>query len=332
MLSSHNKTRRAATAFASLAAITAFALTGCTTPESDTSGDSVDKRYEISVVLAPLAYETAYQAEEQGYFDELGLDVTLIPGGDPAANLAQLVSGEVDIAMVAASTAITAATNGMPIKVILNNESIDPTASTSGLVAQKGSDITSMADMAGKTVAVLGLSTGAEIQLFEAAEDAGVAFDDVELVVTPLPGMIEALAQGHVDTALIFPPFYSIAQAQGFPVVAEPTKEYGGGTPNTMWVTTEAKLSSDADMIDRFREAMTKAYDFYNDNFEDARRITGEQSELSPEMLADRVYVKREPQVNVERLQNLLELMERFGQVEDAPSAKDLLDSETPTK
>ncbi|WP_403022258.1 ABC transporter substrate-binding protein [Salinibacterium sp. GXW1014] len=330
MRSSRNHTRRKLITLVSLTAVASLALSGCTAAAD--GNEAADGPTKISVVLASIAFENAYQAKEQGFFEDEGLDVTLVPGGDPAANLAQLVSGEVDFAMVGGSTAVTAVTNGLPVKVVLNNESIDPEAGTSGLVSAPGSPITSMEDMKGKSVAVLGLATGAELQLYEAAEDAGVAFDAMQLVVTPLPGMLEAVGAGHVDTALIFPPFYDIAKAQGFTVIGEPTREYGGGMPNTVWVATENTVETRSDVVDRFRSAMSKAADFYNENYEDARRITGEQTEIPAELLENRVYVERDPAVYVERYQYLIDTMVRFGQVENSLSVEDVLAEGTPTR
>ncbi len=330
MRSSYTQSGRRLVSLAALTAVAGLALSGCSTAAS--TDEASDGPIEISVVLAAVAFENAYQAQEQGFFEDAGLDVTLIPGNDPAANLAQLVSGEVDFAVVGGSTAVTAATQGMPVKVVLNNEAIDGEASTSGLISAPGSPIKSMEDMEGKSVAVLGLATGAEIQLYEAAEEVDVPFDSMKLVVTPISGMLEAVGAGHVDTALIFPPFYEIAKAQGFTVVAEPTREFGGGVPNTVWVATESTINDRPDVVDRFRTAMSKAADFYNDNFEDARRITGEYTEIPPEMLVNRVYVERTPDVNVDRYQHLIDMMVRFGQVTDPPAAEDILAKGTETR
>lgn len=318
--------RRRLVGIASASAV-AMLLTACS-PASP--GD--DEPLPISVVLAPIHFETAYIAEEQGFFDEEGLDVTLVPGGDPAANLAQLTSGQAQFATSAGASVITATAAGVDLEIILGNEGISPTEVTSGLVSRPGSGIESMADMDGRTVAVLGLSTGAEIQLFLAAEDAGVDWRSIDLVVTPLPAMVEAVENGHVDTALVFPPFFDAAIGAGLTVVGTPTTDYGANSPATAWVATGAYIEENPEVVERFRSAMTKAIDHYNDNHEDARRILGENSELPPAALAARVFVERHAEIHLEALQTLIDAMVQFEQVSEPLDAEELLATGTPTR
>lgn len=256
-------------AAAALTTATALIATGCAGAD-DTAAAGSDGAGEgktaITVVHAAINYEPLYLAEQEGFFDEVGLDVTIAPGGTAQDNLGQLAGGSADISVISWDAAVTATAEGLPIKVISNNAVISTEFDTSGVVVREDSGITSMADLAGKTIAFNSIGSGGNVPVLQALEDAGVDPDEVTQVALPYASMVSALEQSQVDAIFPSDSFYAHAlENDAFTVIANPSREYRGGLGITLWAATEPWLAANAATAEKFNEAMAMAVEFYSD-------------------------------------------------------------------
>ena len=252
------------------ALIAALAFTGCAGGGSATDGangaDGEGDTAQLTVLHAPINYEVVYLAEEQGFFDEVGLDVTITPGGTAQDNLGQLAGGSADLSIISWDTAVTATAEGLPIKVISNNAIISNEIDTSGVVVRDDSGITTMADLEGKTIAFNSIGSGGNVPVLQALKDAGVDPDTVEQVALPYASMQAALENSQVDAIFPSDSFYAQTIAvEEFEVISNPSREYRGGLGITLWAATEQWLAENEETAEKFNEAMQKAVDFYND-------------------------------------------------------------------
>jgi NitT/TauT family transport system substrate-binding protein len=156
---------------AAIVAITA-ALVVAATPAAAQDGELT----KVTLVLPwVIQGESAghFVAVDEGYYEEVGLDVEIIPGGPDVDSRRLLASGSADFAVSSTPGIILARNAGIPLVGIWTQNQ----ESGSGLVCKTETGIDSWDDLAGKKV---GLWVGlGEPELYYAVESAGVSKDDV---------------------------------------------------------------------------------------------------------------------------------------------------------
>lgn len=148
------------------------------TAEADTAASGEWSADTISLDFAtynPLSLVV----KDQGLLEEiLGDDVTVEWVQSAGSNKANelLRSGSIDVGSTAGSAALLARANGSPIQVI----DIYSQPEWAAIVVGPDSDITSVEDLAGKSVAAT-KGTDPYFFLLQALEEAGLSIDDVEV-------------------------------------------------------------------------------------------------------------------------------------------------------
>src|SRR5690606_30019149 len=129
----------------------------------------------IKVGVIPIIdVAAAYLAVEQGFFEEEGLDVSLELAQGGAAIVPAVVSGEYQFGFSNVTSLLLAVNNGVPIKAVasgLFTTGVEP--DFGGVAVPAGSDITSAADLVGKTVAVNTLNNIGDSTIRHVVEEAG---------------------------------------------------------------------------------------------------------------------------------------------------------------
>ena len=299
---------------------TMLAACGSTTAE----GNEVE---EISVLHAPINYEPLYIAQKEGFFEEVGLDVEIRPGGTAQDNLSQLSGGSVDISTVSWDAAVTATAEDLPIKLLSGAGVISDEIDTSGVVVRKDSDIDDVADLQGKTIAFNSLNSGGNVPVLQSLKDAGVDLESVEQVALPFASMQTSLTNKQVDAIFPSDSFYAqILKDDSFEVIANPSREYRSDLGITLWAATEAWLAENGDTAEKFNEAMAKAIDFYNDeNNVDA--VYEVRSEVTGQALEDvkSPLIGQQLEIDPEVSQSTTDALEEFGLVSNPKSVDEIL-------
>lgn len=319
-----------------VAGLTLLSLAACGAggPAGGTASGAAasEGKTSIKVVVAPIQFETAYVAKEKGYFDEVGLSVEIISGADPSANLAQTVSGQADITTASWGVMTTATAKGMPVKVVSGNGVVDPNLDNSGILIPKNSSIKAVADLKGKNVAVVGVNTGGDIPMLQAAAAAGIDPKSITEIAVPYAGMQAALEQGTVDAAFAADTFYHQLVDAGFTSIASPVREFQGNMPVTVWAATDAWLKSNPGTAKKFNEAMTKAATFYTDpaNVKAVVDITARIKQVDASKVNPKAYVPVNTSINLSTGQAGIDAMKDLGFVSKPLSAEAMLWADAP--
>jgi NitT/TauT family transport system substrate-binding protein len=175
-----------------------------------------DEPTSMEFLYSPFTdYAPFFVAEDKGYFDDFGVDVTLADKSGTAETIQLLASGQsqaggstwgssffnsIDIGATVAVVAQLAQIDDdpeakSPVPVIVSKERYD------------AGEITSIADLAGKSVGIPGPGGFGEYSIYLAITEGGLTMDDVELVNVPPPVAAEALTNGSVDAAWTIEPF-----------------------------------------------------------------------------------------------------------------------------
>ena len=131
---------------------------------------------EVTMVLPwVIQGESAghFVAVDQGYYEDAGLDVTIIPGGPDVNSRLLLSSGAAEFAVSSTPGIILARNAGVPLVGLW----VQNQEGGSGLVCKTETGVDSWDDLEGKKVGIwVGLG---EPELYYAVESAGVSKDDV---------------------------------------------------------------------------------------------------------------------------------------------------------
>lgn len=176
----------------------------------------------ITVGYIPISiYAPVYLAEAKGYYDALGLDVTLqafAGGTDP---IALTGSGELDFAAIGAGPAFwNSLALDLPIQIVAPGHAEGSPVATPLMISRDAclsGEIASVADLRDRRVSI-NARGGTEYWLGAALATGGLTIDDVDLQTIGFPDAVAALDTGGIDAAMIAEPLATLAEQQGIAV------------------------------------------------------------------------------------------------------------------
>ncbi len=154
---------------------------------------SVGLGFVASVQFAPF-----YLADQAGYYEEAGLEVTFRHGFDYDV-VALVAQGDLDLGLADGTSVIPAVSNGFPIKYVATIYGRFPSI----VFAKASTGIATPADLAGRKVGIPGRFGSSWIMLQALLESANLTPDDIELSEIGFT-QGEAVAQGLVEAATGF--------------------------------------------------------------------------------------------------------------------------------
>ena len=204
-------------------AAAALALVACSSSPSgqadpaDDAASGTPEKTQLTVAINPSTqFAPLYYGIQEGIFEDHGLELEITPQTDIAAIVSGLASGTYDIGFATVVHVVTANANGIPIRAISSIEGqIQPDDDGTLTIAAADSGITDFADLEGKRVATIGLSSHNTLTMWELADRAGADTSSIELVQLPFGQMAAALDSGDVDAAIMQWPFAAEALAAG---------------------------------------------------------------------------------------------------------------------
>ncbi|HUQ55134.1 ABC transporter substrate-binding protein [Lentzea sp.] len=202
----------------------------------------------------------AYVAQEKGFFDEAGLDVTITPGTGSVDVLKLVAGGRADFGVADfTATAITVARERLPVTTIAAVQQ----KSLAAIVALEGGGIREPADLAGKRIGDQPGSTN-QVMFPVYAKAAGIDPDTVQFVPSAPPALPQLLAAGQVDGIgqfVVGKPLIEAA-AKGRKAVVLP---YGDLVPDlygNALVTSKEIAANRAELAGRFAGALLKGLEY----------------------------------------------------------------------
>jgi NitT/TauT family transport system substrate-binding protein len=255
-------------------ALLAVALTACGDDDSssstttDTSTSASAKPSQPLTVSAFAAGQLIlpYVAQDQGYFEDEGLDVTVkyVPGG--ATLLTPMVLGdELDIAATSAADIMPAIMKGAPIKLIAAVGSVLPSdlSVSANTLIFKDPSIKRPKDLEGKTVAFNTVGGSQELYTRLAVEADGGDPDKLKFVQVPVQNIPSAIDKGQVDAGQALQPMLSIAQGMGLKELF-PIGNVLAGAPEASYWGKASFIDDHSVEINAFARAMANTIDAIN--------------------------------------------------------------------
>ena len=235
--------------------------------------DSKDGEELETVRLAEVAhsifYAPMYVAIEEGYFEEVGIDIelSLLNGADKVS--AAVLSGDADIGFAGSEATIYVYNGGE--KDYLKTFARLTQKDGSFIVAREDIKDFTLDDLVGKTI-IGGRAGGMpEMTLEWALSDAGIdPKKDVNIDTSvAFSAMSSAFIGGTGDFVALFEPNALELEKEGYGYVVASLGELGGVVPYTAFFARDSYLNENKELIENFDKAIQKGIDFvYNSSDE----------------------------------------------------------------
>lgn len=256
-------------------------------PEAKQSGSGGLTKVTLDAIeIAQVA--TFVLAQEQGIFEKHGIDLD-IKFVEPPALVPSLMSGDADFVWANPPGLLAARSNNVPLKMVttVSVAGDDPTSFPIQVMVPEGSDIKTVADLAGKKVATGLLFITNDLALRASLEEVGVDYTSVDFVEVPSPNMGDALDAGRVDAIISTEPFVSITKQTGQAIPLASVTEGMSPTTGISGVASSEKfIGENSDLVDDFRAAVDEAMDYANAHEDELRATVPTITEITPELAA----------------------------------------------
>ncbi|MQB01064.1 MAG: PhnD/SsuA/transferrin family substrate-binding protein [Actinobacteria bacterium] len=296
----------------------------------ETSPDDGDLEVvDLTVGVLPIAaHAPAYAAVEQGYFEEEGFEnVELQFGEGGAAMLPLAVQGNLDVAQVPISTAVQARTEGLDFVLLpagtyqTKLEEPDHTAT----VVRKDSGITTVADLARKTIAVNVINSVNWLYNRAMLEEHGVDPDSVTYQEVPFPNMADALVNGSVDAIATVQPFVHFAlQNEDLEVLAYDFLEVYPGMLISGFGVAESWVEDNPNATAAFNRAIRRAVEEFESDPETGIALTAEYTDSDEAIIRAVGLPSWVTEIDPAFVEQQIGLMGEHGMIEQGPAVEEL--------
>jgi len=204
-----------------------------------------------------------YEAANQGYFEDEGLDVSIEPPADPSAILSLVAAGDSDFGLFYQPDLLQARSEGVPVVAVAGIVQ----KPLNSMMALKESGIERPGQLAGKKVGYPGIPWN-ESMLATMLESDGLSLDDVELIdvgfalsQAMLAGTVDAVVGAYWTHELI------VMQNEGHEANVIFPDEWGVPTYyELVLVASEETVANKPELVQRFVDAFKKGYEYALDN------------------------------------------------------------------
>lgn len=234
------------------------AATGC---QKDASGKTP---ITLNEVAHSIFYAPQYAAIELGYFEDEGLDVTLVNGGGADKVMTALVSGEADIGFMGSEASIYTYANG-EADYAVNFAQLTQRAGNF-LVGREPEPDFQWEDLMGKKV-LGGRAGGMPQMVFEyILKKNGIdPGNDLSIDQSISFGLTAAaFTSDDADYTVEFEPFATALELEGNGHVVASLGESSGYVPYTAYCAKKSYIEKNPEIIQKFTTAIQKGLEYVN--------------------------------------------------------------------
>ncbi|WP_028328619.1 ABC transporter substrate-binding protein [Brachyspira alvinipulli] len=244
--------------------------------------NKIDNYTKINVgYLSDFAGASAVSvAKEKGFFEEENLDVELFKFFNGPAEIASLISKELDFAYIGHGAHYHAIIG--KVQVLFPNG----ISKAEKIMAGKWANIKTINDLRRKTVATH-LGTSGQIILDIALQKANINHNEINITNINITNLANAFINRKVDAVSIWAPYTAdiISKMSNQYIILASTQDFSDDvTFTSSFITTKNYINEYPDIVKRFSKAILKAMDYRKDNIEETvllvAELTGNNIEL----------------------------------------------------
>lgn len=295
--------------------------TGCglfgksTEPEAAPPGSKLELK-SMTVLLCCGAMDVVpfYYAQDQGYFKNEGLDITVQTADNGGQAVEKVISGEVQIAFSSYTPIFAAQAKGVAdLRLVADATQLAP-GNTVLVTKRDAPPLTSITELTGRRVAITAPNTMTQFLVQSAAEVNGVDPKSVKMVPMGFPDMEPALARGNIDVALLTEPYLTRAlMAKGVTEIYDTSKGPTQDMPIGGYSALKKFVDEKPNTVAAFQRILAKATDEIVAKPELTDPVIMKYGKISKE---EAPLIKRttyQKSLDPVRLQRVADLMQRYG-------------------
>ena len=286
------------------------------------------------LTIATVATNSGAQGflgKEKSFFTASGLDVNVkIVAGVPEL-AAAVASGQAQLALTSPASVASAHVQGIDFKIVAPGTRYTyAIPGTLLMVSNKATSITSVKNLAGKTIAVNAFNTLPHLSTLALLDDAGIDTSKVNFVKLDFPAIGQAIESGQVDVGVVVTPYVEQQEAANIShPLTSPYNAVNHGQPflETVWFGKGDYIANNAETITKFRSAIANTSAWANNpaNSKERKRILEKYAGMTPGSLADAQLEGYGIKVLPGEIQPIIDLQVRFGALKSTFKAEDII-------
>lgn len=274
-------------------------------------------------VLKMAALTNPWVAKERGIFAKNGLDVTLVEFRTGNEAIAAHRGGSVDIVLSIPGTAMTAVERGFDLVAIAQNEIAQSKGPDTGSVqVLKDSPYHTLADLAGKKIAVSGLHSQKTVAMQTLFRRAGVDVDKLQLIEIPFPSQFDALKSKQVDAVDTVDPYTTQLIASGLGrVIAWDYTDSIPEQPLGAWFAKSTYIKANPKAVEGFTKSIKESIEYMLADPARARAEVVAYTGLPSGLVKDMPMIGWDYKVKAGKWQAVVDMMVENGELKSKHAA-----------
>ncbi len=231
----------------------------------------------------------AIVADQKGFWEEEGLDVTLVWFRGGGEQMRAVAAGEIEISTSTPNMITTLVSRGEGVRIISSISS--PVPRSWGIMVLDESPLEDVDDLRGKIIGATTKGAYSDMIVRLLLQEAGIdPDDDVNLTYLGSPdALAAALSSGTVDAAIGWPGLAEVMEIELGARQLASAADYLLDWEDEVWFATDDLIAQNPEVISKLLSGWYKAVEWMKDNRAEAIQISMEQYEWSEE-LATKVY------------------------------------------
>ena len=239
---------------------------GTESTPSEETGQKELAKVTLNEVAHSIFYAPMYAAIEEGYFEEEGIDLTLVCGFGADKTMTAVISGEADIGFMGSEASIYTYAEGATDHVI-NFAQLTQRAGNFLVAREEMPDFT-WEDLKGHLV-LGGRKGGMPEMVFEYILKQNGIDPETDLEINQnidFGSTAAAFSEGQGDFTVEFEPGATTLESQGKGYVVASLGEDSGYVPYTAFSAKQSYIDENPDVIQGFTNALQKGMDYVQDH------------------------------------------------------------------
>lgn len=289
----------------------------------------------MSVGVLPIVDNAAiYLGDQEGFFEDAGLDLTLEQAQGGAALLPAVMSDEMDFGFSNVTSLLIAESQGLDVEILAGGSATtgDPEEDFAAVVVPEDSEIEDITDLEGAEIAVNTLSNISDSTISAAVEAEGGDPSSIDYVEMPFPDMPGALSNGTVDAAAAVEPYQSITQNDGaraiFSNYAYPVEDLTVAT----WFSSNDYVKQNPEVVEAFTEAMAESQRYADENPDAVREILPSYTDLEEDVIEQLTLSHYPAAVNMDSLEQINQISAETGVINEEVDLDELFSDHSVTE
>ncbi len=260
-------------------ALSAAALTGCGSSESDS------KATVVNIATMNLVNGDLIAQYENYYEDELGVEVKLVNFDSGKDVNTALAAGSIDIAELGSSPTANGIASGLDYEVFWIGDIL---GSAESLVVKNDLGATELADLKGKKIATPFASTS-HYSLLNALALEGIGEDEVTILDLEPDDIYAAWQRGDIDAAYVWYPVLGQLLEDGTTLTHSGELADKGIVTGDLNVVRTEFAENNPDVVTNYVKAQIKANDILNNDPETAAKEVASVLEIEEDDAANQI-------------------------------------------